>query len=370
VLPGQVSNGVTALQTRPIDPSRPLSADALFPDQALVFSSRDFDAVRAGVARIFKPHLLRLHGPSSDLQARMHHLRQGDTSVNRLEYGAEVEIDPDRLDDFFLVQIPVAGRASIACGNRRFDSTPQAASLVSPTLPLHMRWHAGNAQVCVRFERRMVEEHCAAHLGHALEEPLEFEPELRLDTPAGRYFLRLVQLFAEELTIARGIDGGWPLRGEASHPLANERVAEHFSTALLNALIYGQASNITAALERAEAAPAPHFVRRAEDYIRHHYAETITIETLARVAGVSTRTLFSGFRDFRHVTPMAYLKKVRLEKAHAALQGAEIDGSAGVTKIALDTGFAHLGRFAQAYRLRFGELPSETARIKVRRFKD
>ena len=73
-----------------------------------------------------------------------------------------------------------------------------------------MRWHAGNAQVCVRFERGMVEQHCAAHLGHALDEPLEFEPELRLDTPAGRYFLRLVQLFAEELTAARCLDGRWP----------------------------------------------------------------------------------------------------------------------------------------------------------------
>ena len=45
--------------------TRPLLADALFPDQALVFSSRDFDAVRAGVSRIFKPHLLRLHGGSA-----------------------------------------------------------------------------------------------------------------------------------------------------------------------------------------------------------------------------------------------------------------------------------------------------------------
>jgi AraC-like DNA-binding protein len=344
---------------------RPLLADALFPDQSLVFSSCDFDAVRAGVARIFKPHLLRLHGGSADLQASMYHLRQGDTSINRLEYGAEVEIDPDRLDDFFLVQIPVAGHASIACGNRRFDSTPLAASLVSPTLPLHMRWHAGNAQVCVRFERRKVEEHCAAHLGHALDEPLEFEPELRLDTPAGRYFLRLVQLFAEELTAARGVEGAWPVRGDASHPLANERVAEHFSAALLNALIYGQASNISAALARTEAAPAPHFVRRVEDHIRQHYAETLTIETLASVAGVSTRTLFSGFRDFRQVTPMAYLKTIRLDKAREALQAGDTDDSAGVTKVALDSGFSHLGRFAQAYRSRFGELPSATARMKV-----
>jgi AraC-like DNA-binding protein len=336
----------------------PQLADAVFPDESLVFSSRDFDAVRQGVARIFKPHLLRLHGTGANLQARMHHLRQGNASVNRLEYVAEVEIDPNRLDDFFLVQIPVAGHASIACGNRRFDSTPQAASLVSPTLPLHMRWHAGNAQVCVRFERHMVEQHCAAHLGHSLDEPLEFEPELRLDTPAGQYFLRLVNLFAEELTLARRLDG-------CAHPLANERVAEHFASALLNALLYGQKNNMSAALSRLETAPVPHFVRRVEDYIRHHYAETLTIEKLACIAGVSTRTLFSGFRDFRYVTPMAYLKTVRLDKARQALQGGEVSSISGVTKVAFDSGFSHLGRFAQHYRSRFGELPSMTARMKA-----
>ena len=97
--------------------------------------------------------------------------------------------------------------------------------------------------------------------------------------------------------------------------------------------------------------PAPHFVRRVEDYIRHHYAETLTIEKLAGIAGVSTRTLFSGFRDFRQLTPMAYLKTIRLEKAHEALQSSDVEGSAGVTKVALDTGFSHLGRFAQAISL-------------------
>jgi AraC-like DNA-binding protein len=344
------------LGNAPMDVDGPLLAEPIFPDESLVFSSRDFDAVRAGVARIFKPHLLRLHDTGANLQARMHHLRQGNASVNRLEYGAEVEIDPDRLNDFFLVQIPIAGHAAIACGNRRFDSTPQAASLVSPTLPLHMRWHAGNAQVCVRFERAMVEQHCAAHLGHALDEPLEFEPELKLDSPAGRYFLRLVKLFAEELTSAR-LDG-------CAHPLAHARVAEHFASTLLNALLYGQKSNISEALARPEAAAAPHFVRRVEDYIRRHYAEPLTIETLAGIAGVSTRTLFAGFRDFRRVSPMTYLKSLRLDKARAALQSGQIGGAAGVTKIALDNGFSHLGRFAKNYQARFGELPSATARMK------
>src|SRR5579872_6060717 len=345
----------------PMDLAPPLLADAAFPDDALVFASRDFDAVRAGVARIFKPHLLKLHGRSAHLAARMHHLRAGEASVNRLEYGAEVEIDPERLDDFFLVQIPVAGHALIECGNRRFDSTPLAASLISPSLPLHMRWHAGNAQVCVRFERAMVERHCAAHLGRALDEPLEFEPELRLDTPAGQYFLRLVRLFADELMLATL---GAHTHAFA-HPLANEHVADHFAAALLNALLYGQNNNFSPALAQPAAAAAPRFVRRAEEYIRHHYAEPLTVETLARVAGVSARTLFAGFRDFRRITPMAYLKSFRLEKAHAVLQSGEGD-AAGVTRAALEAGFSHLGRFAQAYRARFGELPSATARMKGR----
>jgi transcriptional regulator GlxA family with amidase domain len=101
-----------------------------------------------------------------------------------------------------------------------------------------------------------------------------------------------------------------------------------------------------------------------EDYVRHHYAEPLTIETLAIVGGVSTRTLFAGFRDFRRVSPMTYLKSFRLEKARQALQSGEVSDAASVTKVALDNGFGHLGRFAQHYRARFGELPSTTARMK------
>ena len=45
-----------------MDVGPPQPEDAVFSDASLVFLSRDFDAVRQGVARIFKPHLLRLHG--------------------------------------------------------------------------------------------------------------------------------------------------------------------------------------------------------------------------------------------------------------------------------------------------------------------
>jgi AraC-like DNA-binding protein len=37
-----------------------------------------------------------------------------------------------------------------------------------------------------------------------------------------------------------------------------------------------------------------------------------------------------------------------------------------VTSVALDSGFAHLGRFAAAYRHHYGESPSETLRLALR----
>ncbi|MEV6902279.1 helix-turn-helix domain-containing protein [Amycolatopsis sp. NPDC051372] len=52
------------------------------------------------------------------------------------------------------------------------------------------------------------------------------------------------------------------------------------------------------------------------------------------------------------------LRDIRLGRAHRALLGADRT----VAEIASSCGFTHLSRFAQEYRARFGELPSETAR--------
>jgi transcriptional regulator GlxA family with amidase domain len=58
------------------------------------------------------------------------------------------------------------------------------------------------------------------------------------------------------------------------------------------------------------------------------------------------------------VEPRATLARLRLQAARARLLAATEADS--VTAIALDCGFAHLGRFAVAYRRAYGERPSET----------
>jgi AraC family ethanolamine operon transcriptional activator len=84
-----------------------------------------------------------------------------------------------------------------------------------------------------------------------------------------------------------------------------------------------------------------------------------TIPELCRWAGVGQRTLEYAFRDELGVTPVRYLKLLRLNRAHRLLRGASPSKGA-VTSIAFACGFTELGRFAVDYRRHFGESPSQT----------
>lgn len=330
-----------------------LSVDGpLFNADSQIFCSSDMDEVRHCVGQVFKPHLLKVRNNCAEAGvASMHHIRQGSLSLNRLQYPHEVLIDPGRLDSFFLIHIPVNGSSQIRCGNQRFVSTPRNASLVSPTLPLEILWEANSADVILRIERERLDAHCAQHLGvQQLEKPLEFAPNLALDTAAGQYFLKLLGMLADNMR------SPYP---QLHHP----KVFEQFESTLFNALLYGQAHNLN--METPVHAIAPYYIKRVEDYIQAHTAESITIESLAARAGVSARTLFAGFQRYRGVSPMDYLRQVRLDRVRQALLDHQQTQS--ITDIAMHWGFNHMGRFAIDYKRRFGESPSETRRFGTAR---
>lgn len=98
-------------------------------------------------------------------------------------------------------------------------------------------------------------------------------------------------------------------------------------------------------------------VRRAEAFIRAQATRDISLGDIAETAGVSARTLQCNFMRYRKMSPMHYLRNVRLDRAHDLL----LAGSK-VADAAFECGFAHQGRFAIQYRARFGEAPSKTLR--------
>jgi len=73
--------------------------------------------------------------------------------------------------------------------------------------------------------------------------------------------------------------------------------------------------------------------------------------------GCSARTLQVAFRQHAGRGPMEFLRELRLDRVRADLTA---PGRCGVREVAQKYGFLHLGHFANQYRARFGERPSET----------
>jgi AraC-like DNA-binding protein len=71
---------------------------------------------------------------------------------------------------------------------------------------------------------------------------------------------------------------------------------------------------------------------------------------------ISVRTLQEEFRRHLGMSPMAYLRTVRLRHAHRDLRSAN-PTHVTVASIAHRWGFSHLGRFAAAHKAMCGETP-------------
>jgi AraC family ethanolamine operon transcriptional activator len=98
-------------------------------------------------------------------------------------------------------------------------------------------------------------------------------------------------------------------------------------------------------------------VRRAEDYMRAHLGDPLSVLDLCRELAVSERTLHYAFQEVRGLSPMAYFQAVRLNAVRQELRTAA--DTVTVHEIAQRWGFWHTGEFASAYRRLFGELPSQ-----------
>ena len=72
------------------------------------------------------------------------------------------------------------------------------------------------------------------------------------------------------------------------------------------------------------------------------------------------RALRHGFAELYGVSPMVYLRSVRMHAARKELGRPECERS--IADVALGCGFTHLGRFSVDYRRAFGQTPSATRR--------
>jgi len=102
-------------------------------------------------------------------------------------------------------------------------------------------------------------------------------------------------------------------------------------------------------------------VARFERALEERPEEMLSLGDICRVVGAAERTLNLACQEFLGEGAVRYARNRRLDLVHARLRASD-PATTLVTKVAMDHGFWELGRFAQAYRLRFGERPSDTLR--------
>ena len=89
--------------------------------------------------------------------------------------------------------------------------------------------------------------------------------------------------------------------------------------------------------------------------IREKYGEKLTLEQLSEIAGFEKNYFLRKFKKTKKCTPMAYLRKIRIEKAKELLCFSDMS----VSQIAYMTGFETVHHFSNVFLKNTGTRPKE-----------
>jgi AraC-like DNA-binding protein len=197
----------------------------------------------------------------------------------------------------------------------------------------------------VAIDPMILEAHLQDLVDRPVRGPIRFAPALDLSGP-GASWVRLLGTLIEGLR-------------DPDSVVRQPMVAEPLSQALLTGFLLATEHPFRDALRHPPAQRHPRAVKHALDAITACPEHPYTAATLAALTGVSVRTLQASFQRHVGASPMAYLRHVRLARAHDDLRHGRVRT---VTEAAHRWGFTHLGRFAAAYQVRYCATPSETLR--------
>jgi AraC-like DNA-binding protein len=313
------------------------------------FRSTDRQEAQNHISAVFSPHILDVIDKDSDLDVRLRTTTLPDITVGLLRHGAEVIVQPGRLGSYFHVNIPVSGFTRSTCGNDEVFTGDGVAAVLAPTENTVMRGSRDCEQLAVKIKRTAIESRLALALGHPMDAPLRFKLAMDLSTGPARSWVQTVRSLLDALR-------------DDPTLLEQPLVTRHFENLIVCQLLHAQPHNYSDQLITEHAGARPRTIRRVTDLINSTPERCFTASDLASIAGVSLRTLQDSFREQLGITPMAYLRQVRLSRAHEDLVSLDTSTGLSVRDIAYKWGFHHLPRFAASYRERYGCLPSDTLR--------
>jgi AraC-like DNA-binding protein len=306
----------------------------------------DLDEAEGIVARHYLPNRLHVAG-SASLEMELRSLRIGSLTAGRLSYGRRLRQVTAEAQNFH-VDMPVRGHARSRCGRgTSVDTTPGQGLVFSPDIPADIAWSADCVQLCLMIPRAGLEAELERLIGRTVHTRLRFEFAVSAQ-PAAARLRTVLDLVEQEIDQPSGL-------------ATSEVAGRHLEGLILDGLLLGQRHNYSEAAVGPSATARGGVIRRAVDLMEERPAEPWTTVGLATELHLSVRALQAGFKRELGVAPTAYLRLVRMRRAHALLKESS-PSETTVHAVALSLGLVHQGRFARSYRAMFGEMPSETLR--------
>jgi AraC-like DNA-binding protein len=294
-------------------------------------------------------HSARLSGARESFRFLHRRADCGVFAVGMCQHTMTLHGDWDPLDDQLLISHLVSGRFHIRSRRSAVVAAPGDVFAYDPQATMSVVW-SDIRMANVRMPRAAIDRIAGTligddrHLG-----PVGFDLARPLTEAKALHWKRLMQYVSSDVTSNAAVHSSPIVMGQLFRLIAATALETFPNTTLDRA--------------RYAALPAsPGSVRRAMSYIEEHAGDDIDLTDIAEAAHVGPRALQRAFRRAVDTTPLGYLRSVRLGRAHEQLAAADGDDGTTVVKVAARWGFGHPGRFAGAYRARYGRSPSETLR--------
>jgi AraC-like DNA-binding protein len=287
-------------------------------------------------------------GDDTPFLMRTEVLRLGPVTVGQLTMLPRLLVTAPAVEGYH-VTVPVAGDLrALHSGTHVLGRPCRTAVVYRPGGATTVEHDPGGRQLQIKIERAALEAELEALVDRPVRGVVDLAPSMDIGSGPGRSWAQLARLLHDESHAGDGL-------------ILQPLIAERLWRSLVSGLLLAVGHRWYATITQPVAAGPPRAVRRVVDAIEGEPQLPYTVRDLARIGGVSVRSLQEGFRRHMGVSPTAYLQQVRLARSHLTLREADPQGVT-VASVAHRWGFAHLGRFARAYRARYGVHPSTTLR--------
>lgn len=248
---------------------------------------------------------------------------------------------------YYQVNVLAAGQMDLLHRGSLIASTPGLANICLPEGELAVpRWSAGSRMIALRVDRNVLEDALSEALGRELTTQIDFNPSIATTKGPARTWMHMFSVLTREIF-------------QPDNALIQPLVASPFVQSLVHALLLISDHRYREMLDPDAKFVVPQAIRPAVDLIEAEPHLPLTVTELAHRCHISSRALHQGFVRHLGVPPMAYLRQVRLRRAHRDLLASDPSVET-VFSIAKRWGYTNPGRFAAAHAARYGETPAAT----------